>query len=427
MKKKMVVLSLDALGAEDEYLVDQCPYIRSITDQGVYVPRVESVYPTLTYPAHTTLITGRYPNSHGIVNNTKVQPERKAPDWFWHAREIKGDTLFKACRRERKKVGAIFWPVSAGARIEWNLAEIWPHRAWQNQVTVSLMNSNVPLALRSAKKFGNLLQGIEQPQLDDFAVAVAKDVIFRQPFDALFVHFTDIDAHKHRFGARHQEVTASILRTDRRVGEVIDALDAAGVLPDTDICLVSDHSQRNILQAMRLNQIFYRHGLLDTKGSKIVRWQAYANTAEGSAYVYVKGKDPELVTFVGELLHDIRKTRGGIDEIYTREEIESLGGDPNCAYYVTAERGCVFSNSLEGDIYGEMDNHYRANHGYPPTLRNYEAMFAARGPSFATGFEEKDTIPMIDIAPTLAKALGVDLRGAAGIVREAYLCNDVRI
>lgn len=421
MKKRMVVLSLDALGAEDEKRTEKCKNIRSIIEGGIFFPRVESVFPTLTYPAHATLLTGRYPASHGIVNNIRLQPDREKPDWYWYAKDIKGDTLFKACRREKKKVGAIFWPVSAGAHIHWNMAEIWPHRRFQNQTMVSMLNSTMPFAFQGAKKYGNLLAGIRQPNLDDFAAALAVDLIRNKPFDCLFVHFTDIDAHKHQYGIHHEEVDASFLRTDRRVGEVIQALDEVGILSDTDIVLLSDHSQREIRNALRLNQIFYRHGILEAQGGRVTRWQAYANSCEGSCYVYVKDDDPEFIAFVGRLLQDIKNNIGGIDRIYTREEIIALGGDLQCAFHLTADSKCVFSNSLEGEVFGTMDNDYRANHGYPPTLRNYEAMFAAKGPSFHSGRIETSTIPMVEIAPTLAEALEVKLRGAEGRARTEYL------
>lgn len=421
MERKMIVVSLDALGAEDESIFLNCQRIRSVIDDGVYVPRVESVYPTLTYPAHTTLITGRYPKDHGIVNNTKVQPEREKPDWFWHASDIQGDTLLKAAVRKRKKVGAIFWPVSAGARIDWNMAEIWPNRKWQSQTMVSLQNSTIPFAIHAAKRYGHLLDGINQPNLDDFALSCALDLIENKPFDALFVHLTDIDAHKHQYGMKHEEVTKSVHRTDERVGKILDALEAKGLSEQTDVVLLSDHSQRNIQKALRLNQIFYRHGLLDAKRGKITGWRVFANSAEGIGFIYVKKNEPEVVSFVKDLLHDIRKANGGIDRIYDRSQIQSLGADPRAAFMLTAHEGCVFSNSLKGEIFGTMDNDYRANHGYPPILPHYEAMFAARGPSLKAGHVEHATTPMIDIAPTLAKAMRVELRGGEGAVHENWL------
>lgn len=413
IKTRTVILSLDALGKEDEGLYEEEPALARVLSEGARLRAVRSVTPTLTYPAHATIITGRSPSSHGIVNNTKVQPSRAVPDWFWHSRDIKGDTLFRAARRQKMKVGAVLWPVSAGARIHWNLAEIWPHRPWQTQATVTLANSTKTFAIRMAKKYGDLLDGIQQPQLDQFAHACATEILEKEDFDLLFVHYTDIDAHKHRFGTKAPEVKEAVTRTAQKVGEVIRTLEQRGLYESTNLILLSDHSQRDIRRALRINQVFYRHALLDARGDRITDWRAYASSCEGSCYVYIDKKDPQLLPFVRELLEDIRRIHGGIDRIHTREQAVAAGGDPDCAFYLTAEKGVVFSNGINGDIFGEMDKDYRANHGYPPDLPNYEAMFAARGPAFRHTTVDTQ-VPMTDIGPTIARAAGLDLRGAQG-------------
>lgn len=413
-KERTVVLSLDALGREDEHMYAQQPAIARVLSRGAHIPAVRSITPTLTYPAHTTIVTGRYPASHGIVNNTKIQPRRAKPDWFWHSRNIKGDTLFLAARRQRKEVGAILWPVNAGASIRWNLAEIWPHRPWHTQALISLANSSKGFALQMAKKHGHLLQGIAQPHLDRFSQACALEILKKEDFDLLFVHYTDIDAHKHIHGTKSAAVLQAITRTDTHVGEVLLALEERGILNHTNVILLSDHSQRDIARALRLNQTFYRHGLLNAKDGKITKWRVFANSCEGSCYVYLWEKDPAQLKFVEELLHDIHRIRGGIDRIYSLEEAVAMGGDPDCSFYLTASPGVVFSNGVDGDILGKMDNDYAANHGYPPDLPNYEAMFAAMGPAFRQGKVER-TVPLIDIGPTIAAAAGLDLQGARGV------------
>lgn len=415
-KTRTVVLSLDALGREDQAIYEKMPAIAGILENGAHIPAVRSVMPTLTYPAHTTLVTGRNPSSHGIVNNVKIQPGKNEPDWFWHAKDIQGDTLFKAAKRAGNRTGALLWPVHAGAPLNWNIAEIWPHRAWQTQATVTLANSTKRFALAMARKHGSLLQGIAQPHLDRFTHACALEIINKQDFDLLFVHYTDIDRHKHVHGTRGREVEAAIRRADTHVGEVLFALDQRGLLPDTNVIVLSDHSHRDITKALRVNQVFYRHALLSAKAGRITRWRAFANSCEGSCYIYLneKEKEPQLKEFIHELLHDIRRIHGGIDRILTNEEAVAAGGDPDCAFLLTAQPGVVFSNSLEGDIFGAMDNDYRANHGYPPDLPNYEAMFAATGPAFTRTTVQR-TVPMIDIAPTIAAAAQLDLRDAEGI------------
>src|SRR6185503_8787817 len=70
-KKKVVLISIDGFRPEfyleDRYLT---PTLKSLRDQGVFAIGAEPVFPSLTYPNHTTLITGVYPSKHGVLSNT---------------------------------------------------------------------------------------------------------------------------------------------------------------------------------------------------------------------------------------------------------------------------------------------------------------------------------------------------------------------
>lgn len=412
---RLIVLSLDALGAEDADLFYDLPHIGHVLRKGAWVPRVRSVMPTLTYPAHATILTGRSPGNHGIVNNHKLQPGHDEPDWFWYEKSIRGDTLFRAAKRNGDKVGAVLWPVNAGARIHRNVAEIWAHRPWHTQHTVSLAHSTPRFLLTMAKRYGHLLRGKEQPHLDNFAHACALELLEEDACDLLFVHYTDIDAHKHKFGNRHAAVTEAVKRTDQRVGEILTHLHLTDAMETTNLVLLSDHSQRDIEQALRLNQYFYRYGYLQARGDSVHRWRAVAFSCGGSAYIYTKGMNGTEIDGLRNLLETVKEQTRAIDRIGTNAEAVALGGDPACTFFVTGMPGVVFSNRLTGELFGDMDDDYRANHGFPPDLPNYEAFFAGMGPAFQTGGVTVETThALIDVAPTLAQAAGLPLQGAEG-------------
>jgi|GEM_PF-5200494 len=80
MCKRLVVISLDALGAADlTGDITKLPTIKYAIESGVHIKEVEPIYPSLTYPSHTSIITGEYPSHHSIVNNTKIKPTKKSP------------------------------------------------------------------------------------------------------------------------------------------------------------------------------------------------------------------------------------------------------------------------------------------------------------------------------------------------------------
>ena len=86
---RMIIISLDAAGEPDLAYIKEMPNFRRFFERAALCPHVESVYPSLTYPAHAAIVTGCRPKTTGIVNNLRFQPWRKKPDWFWQRRFIK--------------------------------------------------------------------------------------------------------------------------------------------------------------------------------------------------------------------------------------------------------------------------------------------------------------------------------------------------
>lgn len=123
----LIIISLDALGYCDEETYKNLPFLKSIIEKGTWIRKVESIYPTLTYPIHSTIVTGRYPIEHGVDNNLLVQPEKKAMDWYWDHDYISGDTILKNAHKKGLKIAAFSWPVSAKADIEFNVPEVSPN------------------------------------------------------------------------------------------------------------------------------------------------------------------------------------------------------------------------------------------------------------------------------------------------------------
>ena len=113
----LIIISLDSLGFRDiDEHREELPTLNKLVQGGTWVKKVQGIYPTLTYPSHTTIITGQYPSVHGIVNNTKIQPERRSPDWYWYQKDVKSTTLYDLAHRKGLKTAAFLWPVTAGSR-----------------------------------------------------------------------------------------------------------------------------------------------------------------------------------------------------------------------------------------------------------------------------------------------------------------------
>lgn len=166
--KHLIVISFDGLSTLDFEYIKSLSNFKNFINESSYCKQVYSVYPTLTYPAHATIVTVKYPKNHGIINNTLLQPNRNSPDWFWQRKYIKGETLYDIAIERGMKVAALLWPVTAKSNIQYNMPEIFANRPWQNQIIVSLLNGSPLFQAMLNNKFGALRDGINQPNLDNF-------------------------------------------------------------------------------------------------------------------------------------------------------------------------------------------------------------------------------------------------------------------
>jgi predicted AlkP superfamily pyrophosphatase or phosphodiesterase len=84
------------------------------------------VVPTVTWPSHTTLITGVTPAEHGILGNRR--PPNEGGEYYWDVSLLKVPALLDIARAAGLKSGAITWPVTVNAPVDYNLPEYFTKR-----------------------------------------------------------------------------------------------------------------------------------------------------------------------------------------------------------------------------------------------------------------------------------------------------------
>lgn len=117
----VLLISIDGLRPADVQDAEarglKVPNLRRFVAEGTYATGVTGVLPTITYPSHTTLITGVSPAKHGIVGNTTYDPlQINRGGWFWYASDDKARTLWDAAHEAGLTTGNVHWPVSVGAK-----------------------------------------------------------------------------------------------------------------------------------------------------------------------------------------------------------------------------------------------------------------------------------------------------------------------
>jgi predicted AlkP superfamily pyrophosphatase or phosphodiesterase len=426
----LIIISFDCLSALDFPLLKDLPHFQTILKNGAYVQNVKSIYPSVTYPCHATIVTGNYPNRHGVVNNTLLQPGRISPDWNWFRDCIQGTTLYDEVKKAHMTTAALLWPVTAKANIDYNMPEIFANRSWHNQILVSLMSGSPRFQWDINRRHGHIRKGLKQPELDDFVLESTVDTIKTKKPNLLMVHFTDLDTQRHYHGFSSDEAIAAINRHHNRLGRIINALKESGIYENSTLVVLGDHSALDENKAINLNVLFHKQGLITSNGKgKIINWKAYCKSCDGSAYIYIKDKhDTATIHEVKRLIDSLLKDpESGIESALTGAQAAEKGADGTCAFMLEAQRGYFFLEDFEGEFIKTItkedvnaDHKYTlACHGYSPEKENYGTIFMAAGKGIQA--VTLPSIRLIDEGPTFARLLGVNLGQTDGRVIEAML------
>lgn len=429
MQQKLIVISADGLIGEDVQAMASMPGYRKYFSRAARVESMRSIYPTITYPCHTTMCTGVYPDKHRVFGNLVFSPGGQQLPWRWsRSQSLWGEDIFFSAKREGLTTAAVFWPVTGRhPAIDWLIPEYWPQRPEQTPAEAFREMGASPEVMELVERH---LPGVTiraHPETDDFMVRCACDIIRRFSPDLLMLHPGNVDGYRHRYGVFSPEAARGVAETDRYLMEIMDTLTETGLLHCTNVVLTSDHGLIDVQRVAQLNQLLAREGLLEITGrGEISRWYACALSGGTSALIYQNDAAPKGTwqRTYDALQKGMVEKRWGIGEVLTQEESqrrERLGGD--FAFVVETDGITAFGDALlppEITLYQEGDcRSARATHGHLPE-KGPQPVLLGVGP----GFREGAVAPrarLVDGAPTYARLLGVHLRGADGHPLEELL------
>lgn len=441
MKKRILVFSVDAMVYEDlEYLRTK-PNFRAYLEGGSAVKRIRSIYPTVTYPNHVSMATGCYPDKTGVFSNYKFTTDSKEDTWQWFADSIQVKDIFTAAKQAGYQTAAIFWPVTGcHPDIDYLIDEYWmPEkddtlksaftRVGSSPQMLEIIQKNEHRLARSYLKTGRKNFCV-QPEVDNFLIGCAADIIREYAPEVVFVHSGCMDNIRHTKGAFGLWINPTLDLVDEQIGTLCHALEEIGQLENTDIFLVSDHGQLEIKRTIKLNALLADRGYItvNEKG-KAVDYSAYCLSNAMSSLVYLK--DSTNTELRNKLYEELCRLRDegiyGFNAVYTREEIaqsEHLDGD--FAFVLESDGYTSFSDSCKRPLIAQLDlsdfRFGKATHGYFPD-KGPQPTLVAKGPHIKAGVEiERRSI--VDEAPTYAKLLGAVLDDAQGTAIDEILQLD---
>ena len=421
--KHLVVLSVDGLASSDLRIVEELPHFRDILESGSIIKELESVYPSQTYPTHATFVTGCYPHKHGIMSNTRVQPGRKSPDWYWYSRDKLSPSLYDIAHRAGLSVTIIFWPVAAGARVDYHVPEIKPGRVWQNPLLLLLKNGTPLYIVDLMFRYGRFLKEFNFTNIDNFSAEASSFTIERKKPNLLLVHLMDLDHQRHSHGLDSPEAERTICQMDERLGKIIRASKKAGTYDETAFIILGDHGYKDVHCGINLHTAFREAGLLSlNRMGRLKDWKVWPHSCQGSAQIYLRDRtDTALRNQVRNILLSL--TRGDtppLKIVFEGDQISDLKLGGGIDFIAEASPGYFIASKMEGPLLEKMKEGARAAHGYLPDQDGYRALLLATG----AGIRRKNSVPFaraVDIGPTLAAILGLDMPEAEGRVLHELL------
>ena len=414
----VVLISID--GLKPDYVLEadkhglKIPNLRRIVAEGAHASGVTGVLPTVTYPSHTTMVTGFAPAKHGVIANSPFDPfSKNLNGWYWYAEDIKVPTLWDACAKARLTTGSVDWPVTVGANITFNIVQYWRAENAEDRKVIRAL-STPGLLTEAERALGAYTDGNDYSVAGDTRrAAFAVYLLDKKKPHFMLSYFGSLDEEEHKTGPYSAETFATLERIDSIVGQIRAAAEKifAG---RAIICVVSDHGFKLTDKEVNLNSALRQAGLIElNEQGKLKSWRAFAWYGGGSAGVMLRDEsDDEARKKAADVLNRLEgDASSGVAKVVDPAGARAMGGFPDAAFVVALRPGYRLGTKLQGPVTAAVRP--GGTHGYAPDVREMDSSFFIAGRGVAGG-RDLGQIDMRDIAPTLATLMGVVLASSEG-------------
>lgn len=425
----VILISVDGLRPEF-YLDDRwpAPAMQRMAREGSFAEAVRGVTPTVTYPSHTTIVTGALPARHGILHNRPFEADGPSGRWKVESERIQVPALWDATEAAGLTSAGISWPVSVGSSITWNIPEFWSVSGQEGDLTGPPAHT---AALRSQVTPTGLLEEIEAQSLgpfpdfywgrnrsrEDAVGAMAGHLIERHRPHLLLVHLTQTDWYQHAYGREHDEVRMAVASVDRAIARMVEAAGRAGTLERTAFIVTGDHGFFNVDTEVAPNVWLVEAGLhedLPDRGE----WRAAFHPAGGSAFLRLEDPDDEAaVQEVRTYLEGLPDGVRSLFRIVEPEELAERGADPGSPLALAAEPGVLLVGGTEGPA---VRGGSGGAHGYFPDYPEIHTGLVVWGAGVASG-QRVPVLGLQDVAPLAARLLDLPFEAPDGVLRPGLL------
>lgn len=367
LEPTIILISLD--GFRWDYLDrTDTPNLDQLASRGVRAKALIPVFPSRTFPNHLTIVTGLYPENHGIVSNRMYDEEFDT--WYYigegaepvqESRWYEGEPIWVTAEKQGQITATFFWPGSE--------AEINGYRPtyW------NVYDGSVP----NVERVDQVLAWLDFP--DDS----------RPTFITLY--FSDTDSWGHYYGPEAAEMETAIQNLDGYIGRLIDGLEERDLLDEVNIMVTSDHGMASTSR----ERVVFIDDYIDLDDALMVEWTPVAMILpepgqEDSILTALQNAHPQLAVYQKSAIPDrwhYRNHRRITPLIAVAAEGWSIG-----SHYFFDEYPSAYSGG---------------SHGYDPALASMRGIFIAAGPAFKKGLA-LDPFQNLHLYSLMCQVLGLE-------------------
>ena len=259
----LLVISIDGLRGDWAAHPDKhglkVPNLRKLAARGAHADGVLGIFPSVTYPSHTTIITGCRPAQHGILANSLFEPPtvKQTDRWYWYYRDIRVPTILDAARSAGWTTASVGWPVNVGVPVDVLFPEVWEPSKHDEAIVAMARLCKPPDLLAEVLTRYDLHGG---PDSDINRANVTRYIVDHYRPRMLLSHLNDLDHVEHAKGPESAEAHETLERLDGYVGDIVERYEKNGLLDKTIVAVVSDHGFLAVEHSFGVNALWRRRG-----------------------------------------------------------------------------------------------------------------------------------------------------------------------
>lgn len=380
-----ILVSLDGFRA-DFLLRGLTPHLNALIASGVSPDYMLPSFPSVTFPNHYTLVTGLYPESHGIVGNSFWDPTSREryhnveEPRSLQAKWFQAEALWETAESQGLRTAIHMWPGSEMIR------EPGPSY-------LARFNSKEPLD----QKVKSVLDLLDLPGKHDASPTPNKP---RPQFIATYV--PNVDAYGHKYGPNSTQMHRVITSVDDMIGTIVDGLHTRNLTHIVNLIVVSDHG----MASTSVDRLVQLDDIID---------MSLVEQPEGWPLFGLRPKRDEDLSALHAKLVDASKAQPGFD-VHLRDtdmppRFHFSNNDRIAPLFVIPHTGWAIVTRPTFDVAEAKKSgkvfRPKGIHGYDHENQLMRAIFIASGPDFPNASDRLDAFQNTEVYQILCDVLRV--------------------